>query len=80
MRVRRTGARAGEAPVWYVQATTDEELAAIEAGTLEAGKGPGPKRWRYVLAWGFRSRREAMVGMDELLEDWQTSEGRPVLK
>jgi len=68
MRVRRTGARAGESPTWYVQATTDEEIAAIEAGTLEAGKGPEPRRWRYVLMWGFRSRRTAMEAMEKLEE------------
>jgi len=75
MRVRRTGARAGESPVWYVQATTEEEIAAIEAGTLEAGKGPEPRRWRHVLAWGFRSQVTAAEAMEELERGFQDGDG-----
>ncbi len=65
MRIRRTGAKAGVSPVWYIQASTEEEKAAIRAGLLKE-KGPLPARWPYVLAWGLRSRAAAAEAMEEL--------------
>ena len=55
--VRRTGAKRGASPTWYVSADLAEEQAAIRAGLL-AERSPDA-RWHYVLAWGFPSKAVA---------------------
>lgn len=75
MRVRRTGARKGCAPVWYVQAETEEERAAFREGRVEE-QSPGA-RWKYVLAWGFGSKREAKEALGRMrLVEVMREEGR----
>ncbi len=64
MLVRRTGAKRGESPTWYVAANSDEEIRAIEAGYL-ADVSPS-RLYRHVLLWGSHSRAEAEDGMRRL--------------
>jgi len=64
MKVRRTGAKRGRSPIWYVWADQPEEQAAIRAGLLK-DRAPD-NRFRYVLAWGFTSRQAAERAMEEL--------------
>jgi hypothetical protein len=64
MVVRRTGAKRGTSPTWYVSADLLEEQAAIRAGLLEE-RSPDA-RWRFVLAWGFPSRIEAVEALARL--------------
>jgi hypothetical protein len=66
MKVRRTGAKKGGRPTWYVWAERPEEQVAVRAGLLEE-EAPAGQLFRYVLAWGFGSRsaaREAMEGLE----------------
>ena len=64
MRIRRTGATRGDAPVWYVQADSAGEQLAFRAGLIEE-RAPDA-RWRYVMAWGFRSRPAAEAALPDL--------------
>lgn len=66
MIVRRTGAKKGGKPTWYVWAELPEEQVALRAGLLEE-RAPGGQFFRDVLAWGFGSRsaaREAMAALE----------------
>lgn len=63
MIIRRTGAKRGERPIWYVQADRPEEFAAIrrnEVRVQPTGRIPN------VLAWGLSSREDAQAALDEL--------------
>lgn len=64
MRVRRTGAKRGRSPTWYVQASEPAEKEALKAGLLE-DVSPG-WRYPYVLAWGLRSKEAAVEMMAQL--------------
>ena len=64
MIVRRTGAKRGDCPTWYVWADMPAEQAAIRAGLLEE-RAPDARR-RYILAWGFPSRRAAEEALERL--------------
>ena len=66
MRIRRTGAKRGQSPIWYVQASTESEAEAIRAGLL-ADVAPD-RRYLHVLAWGFGTRQAAVEAMEELQE------------
>jgi hypothetical protein len=66
MRVRRTGAKRGCSPTFYIQADRPEEKAAIKAGLLDE-----IDRWAiggkpYVLAYGFPNQQAVEAEMEEL--------------
>lgn len=65
MRVKRTGAKRGGSPTFYVQANTDEEREAIRRELLP-DVAPWPRR--YALAWGLPSRVAANVALGNLRE------------
>ncbi len=64
MRVRRTGARRGQSPTWYIYADQLEEQAAIRAGLLQ-DRSPDP-RYRDVVAWGFARKAIAAGALSRL--------------
>jgi len=72
VRVRRTGAKRGQSPVWFIQASTEAEVNAIRAGLLE-NKSPDPRWWRHVLAWGYSSKKAALAGMADLQHQVDTA-------
>jgi hypothetical protein len=67
MRIRRTGAKRGDSPVWYVQASSAGEQLAFQAGLIE-DRSPDA-RWRYVMAWGFCSRSAAEETLPDLYNE-----------
>lgn len=64
MMIGRTAAKRGSKTTWYVYADRAAEQRAIREGLLEE-RAPDV-RWRFVLAWGFRSKREAEAALEEL--------------
>jgi len=65
MQVRRTGARKGCSPIFYIQADEETEQEAMRYGLL-------PEEWcglRYpwVLAWGYGSKADAERAMTRLM-------------
>ncbi|RLG43672.1 MAG: hypothetical protein DRN81_06070 [Thermoproteota archaeon] len=67
MRVRRTGAKRGQSPIWYVMASTIDERRVIDAGLL---KDVSPSRsYCYVLNWGYSSKADATAAMHFLQAD-----------
>lgn len=64
MRVRRTGARRGQSPTWYISADQENERAAIRAGLLQ--NCAPDQRWIYVLAWGYSSKAAAEIALSEM--------------
>lgn len=65
MQVRRTGAKRGTSPTWYVQASNESEKAAMKAGLLEDVSFSW--RYPYALAWGLESKEAAVQRMDTLV-------------
>jgi hypothetical protein len=77
--VRRTGAKRGQSPVWYVYADRTEEQTAIDTGTL-TDQSPDA-RWRHVLAWGFESQEAAEAWISIVgpaLEISYSNRGKPL--
>ena len=68
MEERRTGAKRGGSPIWYVRADREVEREAMRIGLLEE-QAPLYSSWKYVLAWGFGSRAEAQAEMEEMAEE-----------
>lgn len=66
MRIRRTGAKRGCSPTFYIQADRDEEKAAIRAGLLDEIDRRSIGGKPYVLACGFPNQQAAEAEMDEL--------------
>jgi hypothetical protein len=64
MKVRRTGAKRGQSPTWYVWADQPSEQAAIKAGLLEE-QAPD-LGYRYILVWGCRSQQAARQAMERI--------------
>lgn len=64
MQVRRTGAKKGQSPIWYVQASTEAEKEAMKAGLLE-DRSPD-WRYPYTLIWGCKTKSYAVKIMERI--------------
>lgn len=64
MRVKKTGAKKGQSPVWYVQADDDVERALF-ASEVIVDQSPD-ERYVDVLAWGFGDKAAAEAAAEGL--------------
>jgi hypothetical protein len=68
MRVRRTGAKRGQSPTWYIQAETEVEKMAFRMGLMR-NASPKPRLYRFVVRWGYDSRDDAEAELPKATEE-----------